>query len=333
MKPFRPLAVLAALAIGTVAVAGADPAEPAAAARDSAPTTVVASPSPSTTVPTVAPIVPPPTKIVSLSPSATEMLFAIGAGPQVIAVDEYSNYPAETQNIRHDLSGFQPNVEMIAALAPDLVIHDGTTKLHDQLGALKIRDFAAMAPSDLAGVYTQIEQLGVLTGHVGEAAELVSKMSTDIERIVAGAAKVPNATYFHELDSTLYSVTSRSVIGNIYSRFGMTNIADAAGADTAYPQLSAEAVIKANPTVIFLADAVSGESAETVAKRPGWDAIDAVRNGKIVALPADVPSRWGPRLVDFAQVVADALATLPGAVPASSLLATVPSSVPVTVAG
>ena len=253
-----------------------------------------------------------PKKIISLSPSATETLYAIGAGPQILAVDEYSTFPAETQKIKHDLSGFTPNVEAIAALAPGLVIHEGSTKLHDQLAALKIPDLIAAAPSDFAGVYSQIEQLGAATGHVADAAELVSKMTIEIKAAIDAAPKAAaGTTYFHEVDNTLYSTTSKSFIGQVYAQFGLVNIADAAGGDNPYPQLSTETIITANPQLIFLADGNFGESAQTVAARPGWAAIDAVKNGNVVVVDADLASRWGPRLVDLVKLIADAVSKLP----------------------
>ncbi len=324
------LAATAALAL-TLVACGDDAKQPAATTPATAPAaTTPQATAPAATAPATAPVSTPsataptratsvaaseaelPTKIVSLSPSSTETLFAIGAGSQVLAVDEYSNFPAATQTIQHDLSGYTPNVEAIAALKPDLVIHDGTTKLHEQLAALQIRDLVAAAPVDLAGVYTQIEQIGAVTGHVGEAAELVSKMTTEITAAIAKASTAATGTtFFHEVDNTLYSTTSKSFIGQVYAQFGLVNIADAAGGDSPYPQLSAETIITADPQLIFLADGNFGESAATVAKRPGWAAITAVKNGNIVMLDADIASRWGPRVVDFVTLIADAVAKIP----------------------
>ncbi len=250
-----------------------------------------------------------PARIVSLSPSATETLFAIGAGSQVLAVDQYSNFPAETQTIRHDLDGFEPNVETIAALHPDLVIHDGTRDLHAQLSKLGIRDLAAPAPADLDGVYSQIEQLGAATGHVADAAQVVARMTATIQSAVASARSSRAGTrYFHEVDKTLYTVTSTSFIGQLYALFGLVNIADASGGSNPYPQLSAETVIQADPQLIFLADGDFGESAATVATRPGWDSIAAVKAGNIVVLDADIASRWGPRVADLVTAIAGSLA-------------------------
>jgi iron complex transport system substrate-binding protein len=253
-----------------------------------------------------------PSRIISLSPTATEMIFAIGAGDQLIAVDEYSNYPEAALELPHDLSGYEPNAAAIAALQPDLVLHDGTTSLGESLDALGIAHWVGAAAVTFDDIYAQIEQLGAATGHVGEAAELVGQMQTDIETILADAPKpVEPLTYFHELDNTLYSVTSNTFIGQVYGAFGLQNISDSAAGGSDYPQLTAEFVISADPDIIFLADASFGESAETVAARPGWGDITAVKNASIVGLDADIPNRWGPRVVDYLRVVADALAAVP----------------------
>jgi iron complex transport system substrate-binding protein len=250
--------------------------------------------------------------IVSLSPTGTEMLFAIGAGDQIIAVDDQSNYPAEALDKPHDLSGFEPNVEAIAALQPDLVIMQDPT-VQEQLEALGIRVWIGAAATSFDDVYSQIEQLGAATGHIGEAAELVSKMQSDIAASVAAAPKSaePLAMY-HELDPTLYSVTSNTFIGQVYALFGLTNVADGAQPGNDYPQLNAEYIVQADPALVFLADTkCCGETPETVAVRPGWEAIAAVRQGGVVALDDDIASRWGPRLVEFISAVAAAVAKVP----------------------
>jgi|JI10StandDraft_1071094.scaffolds.fasta_scaffold96284_4 iron complex transport system substrate-binding protein len=247
--------------------------------------------------------------IISLSPTATEMLFAIGAGDQVIAVDEYSNYPAETLEIPHDLSGFEPNVEAIAALEPDLVIMQDDT-IQEQLESLGIDVWVGLAAVTFDDVYSQIEQLGAATGHIAEAAELVGQMQTDI---AAAVAAVPEGSaglsYYHELNPTLYSVTSNSFIGEVYALFGLVNIADGAQPGNDYPQLNPEFIVEANPALIFLADTkCCGETPETVAARPGWDAIAAVQNDGVIAMDDDLASRWGPRIVDYIDAVSAAVA-------------------------
>ena len=258
--------------------------------------------------------VAPEMAIISLSPTGTEMLFAIGAGDQVVAVDEYSDFPAEALDKPHDLSGFEPNVEAIAALEPDLVVMSDS-KIQDQLESLGIDVWVGPAAVTIDGVYTQLEQLGAATGHVGEAAELVGQMRIDIEAAVATVAEAPAPsealTYYHELDPTLYSLTSTTFAGQVYALFGLTNIADGAQEGNDYPQLNAEYIIEADPALIFLADAkCCGESAEGVAARPGWDRIAAVIHGAVITIDDDIASRWGPRIVDFVEAVAAAIASV-----------------------
>ena len=252
----------------------------------------------------------PPTRIISLSPTATEDLFAINAGKQVIAVDDQSTFPKAAP--RTKLSGFKPNVEAIARYRPDLVvIANDTGKLAAQLTKLKIRVLVQPAATDLAQVYAEITQLGVATGHRPKAGKLVASMKSRIATIVASLpTRTTPLTYYHELDPTFYSVTSSTFIGKIYSLFGLKNIADdAQGADSGYPQLSSEAIVAKNPSLIFLADTKCCQiNAAAVAARPGWSNVAAVQNGGVVELDDDIASRWGPRVVAFIKTVADRVA-------------------------
>ncbi len=259
-----------------------------------------------------------PTKIISLSPAHTEILFAIGAGDQVVAVDDQSNYPPEAEAVKSDLSGFTPNIEAIAGYKPDLVVMaDDYEGLTAQLNALDIPVWSGNAPATLDDAYAQIEQLGVLTGHAAEAVQVSSGMQADIEVIVVGLPKLETPlTYYHELDPTYFSSTSRTFIGAVYALAGLTNIADAAEAGNDYPQLNTEYIITANPDLIFLADSkCCGETPETVAARDGWGKLTAVKNGNVIPMDDDLASRWGPRIVDYLQAVSDAV-TAAAAVPA-----------------
>jgi iron complex transport system substrate-binding protein len=256
-----------------------------------------------------------PERIVSLSPTATEMLFAIDAGPQVTAADDQSNHPAGAP--RSELSSFKPNAEAIAAKNPDLVVlSDDLDKIVDQLTALKIPVYHAPAAKSLADTYLQIGALGALTGHPAEAAALAERMKADIAKIVQGVPKrTQPLSYYYELDPTLYSVTSRTFIGSLLATLGLANVADAADPDGkkgGYPQLSQEALVGADPDLIFLADTrCCKQSAATVRARTGWSGITAVRSGQIVALDDDIASRWGPRVVDLVRSAADAVAKVP----------------------
>lgn len=248
------------------------------------------------------------TRIVSLSATATEMLFAIGAGDQVIAVDSLSNYPAAAPVT--DLQGFEPSVEAIAELEPDLVVLAfDPGDVVDGFGALDIETLVQPSATSLSDAYADIAELGAATGRGPEAEALVAEIMADLDEIVAAQPERDTPlTFFHEIDSTLYSLTSSSFAGEVYAMLGLINIADAADDGSGFPQLGAEYVIDADPDLIFLADALYGESAATVAERPGWASMSAVQQGHIIDIDADIASRWGPRLVELAQAISDAVA-------------------------
>ena len=254
-----------------------------------------------------------PARIVSLSPTATETLFAIGAGSQVVAVDDQSDYPKSAP--RTALSGFTPNVEAIAAYRPDLVVISYDTKgLSGALGRLGITVLHQDGAKSFKGAYQQIRQLGMVTGREPAAVKLVKSMKTRIGRIVADARKTrPGLSVYHELDPSLFSASSKSFVGQVYKALGLKNIADAVPDTfgTGYPQLSAEYIVSASPDVIVLADTVCcGQKASTVAARPGWDRISAVKTGSVVRLDDSIASRWGPRLVNLFRAMSSALARL-----------------------
>jgi iron complex transport system substrate-binding protein len=300
------MATLVVLA-GAMALVGSVGATTANAASKSAFPVTVKSGSVSVT------IKKKPVRIVSLSPTATEMLFAIGAGKQVKAADDYSNFPANAPKTK--LSGFKPNVEAIVAYKPDLVVVSADGDAMKALRALKIPVIVLPAAEKISDSYAQIEQLGAATGQLAEAVKVSSTMQADIAAIVASVPKRPAPLrYFHELDNTLYSVTSKTFVGQLYSLLGMTNIADAADKDGfGYPQLSAEYLVSADPDVILLADTkCCAQDAAAVAKRAGFSGLNAVKSGQIIPLDDDIASRWGPRIVDLLRVLATSTASLKG---------------------
>ena len=247
-----------------------------------------------------------PHHIVSLSPTATEMLFAIDAGTQVIAVDDQSNYPAGAPMTK--LSGFTPNIEAIAAYTPDLVVaSDDTGGIVHGFGALSIPILIEPAAKNLNDSYAQIEQLGAATGHAADAASLEKKMRSDLAAIVASIPKASKQLkIYHELDDTYYTATSATFIGQVYALLGLKNIADGATAAAPdYPQLSAEYIVSSSPDLIVLADTkCCHQDLSTVSARPGWSSIAAVRSGQVIGVDDDIASRWGPRVVDFLRDIA-----------------------------
>jgi iron complex transport system substrate-binding protein len=249
-----------------------------------------------------------PTRIVSLSPTATEDLFAIGAGKQVIAVDDQSNYPAKAP--RTKLSGYKPNAEAVVGYKPDLVVaSSGANGLLAALRKFKIPVLLDPPAPTLAQAYAQINQLGRATGHLRGARRLVERVRTEIATLVRATPPARGFSVYHELSPDYYSATSKTFIGRVYSLFGLSNIAD--GADktgSGYPQLAGEYVIASDPDLIVLSDTkCCGQTPQTVAARPGWAGLKAVRNGTVVPINDDVASRWGPRIVTFARRIAAAV--------------------------
>jgi iron complex transport system substrate-binding protein len=252
-----------------------------------------------------------PTRIVSISTVATEMLFAIGAGHRVVAVDSMSNFPSEAPST--DLSGFEPNVEAILGFAPDLVILSYDPG--DVVASLDVAGVASLllgAAQTIADTYSQIEALGAVTGDQDAAATLVAEMQAEIAVLADSVqSRDEPLSYYHELDDTLYTVTSTTFIGEVYALAGLVNAADPADPDGSawgYPQVSAEYLLDADPDIIFLADTkCCAQDVAAVAARPGWANLTAVSRGEIVELDDDVASRWGPRIVEFLRSIVEAV--------------------------
>ncbi|MBP2324103.1 iron complex transport system substrate-binding protein [Kibdelosporangium banguiense] len=249
-----------------------------------------------------------PSRIVSLSPTATEVLFAIGAGKQVAAVDDQSNFPPEAPKTA--LSGFKPNVEAITRHNPDLVVVAGD--LNDVVGgltAVKIPVLLLPTAKNLDEAYAQWTLLGRATGQVSKADDVVRQARDEIKKIVDGTPRKP-LKYYHELGPDLFTATSSTFIGRVYGLFGLQNVADPADTPAAggYPQLGQQALFQANPDLIFLSDTkCCAQSADTVRARPQWQTLSAVQNNRVIALDDDIASRWGPRVVDLVRQVSEAV--------------------------
>jgi iron complex transport system substrate-binding protein len=254
-----------------------------------------------------------PARIVSLDPTSTEDIYAVGAGKQVVAVDAYSSYPAGAP--KTSLSGLTPNIEAIARYHPALVVSSQSSGgLVAGMARLGIPVLIEPAVATLAGAYAQIEQIGTATGHAAQASRVVAGMK---QQIAASVRRVGTShkglTYYWELSANpYYSVTSSTFIGQVAGLFGLRNIADAASkpADGGYPELSAEYIVTAQPRIVFLADnqaADGGQSPAVVARRPGWSGIPAVKDGQVIGLNDDVASRWGPRLPVLVAEIAQAV--------------------------
>lgn len=251
-----------------------------------------------------------PRRIVSISPSMTEMLFAIGAGSQLVGRDDFSVYPEEAANIPSIGSLWEGlPTEAILALEPDLVVAAQIiSEEHVQaLRDLGIQVYWQSNPTDFEGLYANLREIAQLTGHVDEAEKLIENLESRVAQVDAKMAGVTNTpSVFYEVDATdpsnPWSAGSGTFIDYLIRRAGGTNIAASISGD--YPQLSVEKLIELNPQVILLSDAVYGVTPESVAGRAGWQALAAVQNGRIYPIDPNVMSLPGPRLVDGLEEVA-----------------------------
>ena len=246
-----------------------------------------------------------PARIVSLSPTATEDLYAVGAGKQVVAVDTYSDYPSNAP--RTKLSETDPNIEAIAGYRPDLVITaDDSNHVVEQLMKLGVPTIIEPPAANLSGVYSELSQIGTATGHPRAAGPIVATIREEVDAVTRSVQRPSRPlTVYHELEQDLFSANSHTFIGQMYSLLGLRNIADQAPGAGDYPKLSAEFVLRANPDLIVLADTVCcGQTVASVDARPGWRSITAVRSGAVLPVNDSVASEWGPRIVVFLKDVA-----------------------------
>ncbi len=246
----------------------------------------------------------PAQRIISLAPSITEVLFAIGAGDQVVGREDFSNYPEEALELPSIGGNFgELNTEAIVALEPDLVLAaDLTTQEQVQaLEDLGLTVFLLANPVDLQGMYDNLRTAAQLTGTEGETEELIESLTSRVDAVVetiSGAETTP--LVFYELDSTDPSAPWTSgpgtFIDTLITMAGGANVG--ANFEGAWVQVSSEELLVQNPEIIILGDAIWGVTVESVEARAGWEGIAAVQTGQIYPFNDDLASRPGPRLVD-----------------------------------
>ncbi|MBC7263327.1 MAG: cobalamin-binding protein [Chloroflexi bacterium] len=247
-------------------------------------------------------------RIVSLSPSNTEILFALGLGDRVVGVTDFCDYPPEAASIEK-IGGIEPNLEKILALEPDLVLAIGGSRQLETVAKLKELGLKVLvlAPTDLEGIYHDIQLVADACGVPEAGAALVQEMQTRVQSVLDTVASTnTRPKIFYELDATDPNRPWTPGPGTWHDKFismaGGVNIA--ANAEAAWAQYSSEDIIAQNPDVILLGDALWGISPEMVAARPGWDAITAVRNGAVYPIDDNLISRPGPRVVQGLETLA-----------------------------
>ena len=245
-----------------------------------------------------------PKRIISLSPSITEILFEIGSGNQVIAVDNLSNYPNEAPIT--DISAYDPNVEAISLLNPDLVILSYNIKnLKAALKKIGIETIYLPAPLNFEDILDQIDYLGLQTGNEDKAKKLISKMKNRMKTLQKLRENEKATKIYHEIDPNYYSPSKFSFIGDIYQKLNYKNVADKADiSNLGYPKLSPELIISENPDLIVL-PGKDYKYVEKVKLRPGWSYIEAVKKNNFLLTNNDIASRWGPRILNFASILVE----------------------------
>ena len=245
-----------------------------------------------------------PKRIISLSPSITEILFEIGSGNQVIAVDNLSNYPNEAPIT--DISAYDPNVEAISLLNPDLVILSYNIKnLKAALKKIGIETIYLPAPFNFEDILDQIDYLGLQTGNEDKAKKLISKMKNRMKTLQKLRENEKATKIYHEIDPNYYSPSKFSFIGDIYQKLNYKNVADKADiSNLGYPKLSPELIISENPDLIVL-PGKDNKYVEKVKLRPGWGYIEAVKKNNFLLTNNDIASRWGPRILNFASILVE----------------------------
>jgi iron complex transport system substrate-binding protein len=251
-------------------------------------------------------------RIISMAPSVTEILFAVGAGDQVVGREQFSDYPAEAANVTDIGATYEAlNTELIISLKPDLIL---TTEINAPEQVKTLEDLGLTVyymknPTTIEEMYGDMELIAQLTGHKAEAAAAIEALK---KRVAAVDEKIlplsSRFSVFYEVDGTdpakPYTAGKGTFITLLIERAGGYNIAsDIDG----YPQMSLEQVVAADPAFIILGDAKWGTTPESIAQRPGWENLFAVKNGQVVPFNDDLVSRPGPRMVDGLEELAKLL--------------------------
>ncbi len=273
-----------------------------------------APPAPAATTTTVAPVpLPAPSdigRIVSVSPTHTETLFALGLGEFVVGVDPDSDFPdaavaLQQSNLAPDSADLGP----LLALDPDIVIiGDDPTGLAQRLSAEGVASFSGPPAESLEDVYEQILGIANVVGRPDLGEDLVDGMRQSIEATIASLPDTSERVYFHEIDPSLFTITPGTFLDSVYGEMGLVSFmpADPSG----FAQASNDRVLSADPAVVMLADVeCCAVNADTVALRPGWSTLSAVRNGAVVELSDHMVQRWGPRVVELVEAVAAGVAS------------------------
>ena len=255
----------------------------------------------------------PAQRIVSLAPSNTEILFAVGAGSQVVGRDMFSDYPDAAKSVQ-DIGGSNGkyDIEAIVALHPDLVLAGeiNPPEMVASMEKLGLTVYYLKNPATLEEMYTNVETVGSLTGHSSQASKLVDSLKARVAAVDGKIAPLNSRlSVYYELDATdptkPYTAGPGTFVSLLISRAGGSNIGDSMTSQWA--QISLEQVVAANPAIIILGDSAYGTTVDSVKQRSGWGGLAAVQNDRIYPFDDNLVSRPGPRLVDGLEALAKLL--------------------------
>lgn len=255
----------------------------------------------------------PATSIVSLSPSNTELLYAVGAGDMMVGRDSFSDYPEGVSDLPDIGGGYSEyNLEMLVDMDPDLVLaaEINTAELVQSIEDLGITVFYISNPIVLDDLYTTIENVGILTGNEENAQQLIEQSKQRVEMVVDAISQVENTpVVFYELDATdptkPYTPGPDTFYSTLINMAGGKNLGDSLSASWA--QISLEELVLQDPDLILLGDAVWGITPESVGEREGWNTLTAVQQGNVLPFDDNLLARPGPRLIDGLEALAQAI--------------------------
>jgi iron complex transport system substrate-binding protein len=249
-----------------------------------------------------------PQRLITLAPSNTEIVYALGIGDRLVAVSDYSDYPPEAAS-KPKVGYIRVDIERVIGYNPDLILATGA---HRQQVTPQLRQrglkVITLDPKNIEGVFDNILLVGRATGQTTAAEKLVADLKARVAQIESKVRQTgTRPRVFFELDKSLFTVGPGSFIHDLIVRAGGENIAG--DADRPYPQLSLEVLLQRDPEVIIITDIgqYGGETPESVRARPGWQSVSAVRNNRVVPINPDLVNRPGPRVVDGFEAIARAL--------------------------
>jgi iron complex transport system substrate-binding protein len=252
----------------------------------------------------------PAERIVALTASDCEILYAIGAGDALVGRGEYCDYPAEVFDVPSVQSGYETNIEQIIALQPQVLLMSTMAQTEEQVAQLEAAGVRVVVSDaqDIDGIYTAIRMIGTLMGRVDNAEKIVKEMQDGFAELASRAGENSGKSVYFEvspLEWGLYTAGKGTFMNEVAELIGLKNCFDDMDG---WASISEEQVLQRDPDYIVTITMYFGEGPtpeEEIAGRAGWEQVKAVQNGAILNLPNNELSRPVPRLLDGARMLFD----------------------------